>query len=1003
MLQQKTPIRLFSFIRCLAVLLIAASLLGLQPVPGARAAPITVDTLADNESDGCGTNNCTLREAITDAGNGATINFSVTGTITLTSGQLTIDKDLTITGPGAVQLTISGGGSYRVFYIDSGATVIMSGLTIADGWELSGDGGGIFNQGTLTITDSTLSYNTTSLGEGGGIFNEGALTITNSTLFRNEAVSANGGGISNRGDLTITNSTFSDNKAHSGGGGAFIWTGSVTIENSTFSDNTTAFDGGGIFHLDGDLTISNSTISDNTADSTGGGIYNRGTLTIADSTISSNTAGSGGGGIYIREGTVTIENSTISGNTADNFHGGGIYNQGKLTIENSTLSGNQSGKHGGGLYVQYVGSKTFLYNVTISANVADTGDGGGVYRSAGQFNFENSVIAGNQDGSSSGNVRPDCSGTLTSGGYNLIEDTSGCTIDGDTTGNLTGQAALLDALADNGGETETHALGDGSPAIDAGNPDGCQDDDGNDLTTDQRGEPRPAGGICDIGAYEKQGPDLEAVKTNDVGDAVTLGSTFQWTVTISNTSSQDVVFSGGQPIETIFQDDLPAGATYGAPTVQNVTDVTNSGHIDCQLIGTTLMCDPVGADVTLLAETGTFDVVFDVTPSATGDLTNPDTNGVCQVDPDDHVAEINESDNACTDTVTVTAADGGADDGSGDDNDTGGGRPSRNCPVGVPGGICRLRNLVKVTVFENTVSDGSSILIQEKAGGQFQLGDRVFDVTIVGPDGGAIATFDPPIEVCLRPSNAELKAAGWHYGNLTLFHSHAGGPWEAIYNTYEKDGKLCAKVWQLSRFALGVSPLPDTGFAPGVEHALPAQPAEKAYVDLLGVTASEAWQSPRQGGDRFVVQSTPRGDNFVLEIPSLGLELPIVGVPLSEDGWDVRWLGSQAGWLQGTAFPTWAGNTAITAHVWDADNNPGPFVDLGTLQHGDEIIIHAWGLVHTYEVRGVERVRPDDLRALPHEDYDVLTLLTCQGFDETSKAYDWRLAVRAVLMDVEVE
>jgi LPXTG-site transpeptidase (sortase) family protein len=279
----------------------------------------------------------------------------------------------------------------------------------------------------------------------------------------------------------------------------------------------------------------------------------------------------------------------------------------------------------------------------------------------------------------------------------------------------------------------------------------------------------------------------------------------------------------------------------------------------------------------------------------------------------------------------------------------------------------------------------------------------VFDVTIIGPDGGAIATFDPPIEVCLRPSNAELKAAGWHYGNLTLFHSHAGGPWEAIYNTYEQDGKVCAKVGQLSLFALGVAPLPDTGFAPGVEHALPAQPAEKAYVDLLGVTASEAWQSPRQGGDRFVVQSTPRGDNFVLEIPSLGLELPIVGVPLSEDGWDVRWLGSQAGWLQGTAFPTWAGNTAITAHVWDADNNPGPFVDLGTLQHGDEIIIHAWGLVHTYEVRGVERVRPDDLRALPHEDYDVLTLLTCQGFDETSKAYDWRLAVRAVLMDVEVE
>jgi LPXTG-site transpeptidase (sortase) family protein len=327
----------------------------------------------------------------------------------------------------------------------------------------------------------------------------------------------------------------------------------------------------------------------------------------------------------------------------------------------------------------------------------------------------------------------------------------------------------------------------------------------------------------------------------------------------------------------------------------------------------------------------------------------------------------------------VTTWQSGGDDGgdAGDDGgDAGGGRPSQNCPVGIPGGICRLRNWVKITVFANTVSDASSMLIQEKAGGQFQLGDRVFDVTIIGPDGRAISTFDPPIEVCLRPTNAQLKATGWHYGNLTLFHSHAGGPWETIYNTYEKEGKLCAKMWQLSRFALGVVPLPDTGFAPSLEHVLPAQPAEKAYVAYGG---------------------------FRLEIPSLDVDMPIVGVPLTEDGWDVRWLGSQAGWLQGTAFPTWAGNTALTAHVWDADNNPGPFVDLDVLQHGDEIIIHAWGLTHTYEVRTVEQVHPDNLRALPHEDYDVLTLLTCQGFDETEGSYDWRLAVRAVLIDVVAE
>ena len=140
---------------------------------------------------------------------------------------------------------------------------------------------------------------------------------------------------------------------------------------------------------------------------------------------------------------------------------------------------------------------------------------------------------------------------------------------------------------------------------------------------------------------------------------------------------------------------------------------------------------------------------------------------------------------------------------------------------------------------------------------------------------------------------------------------------------------------------------------------------------------------------------------FTLEINVLDLESPIVGVPLTARGWDVSWLGDQAGYLYGTAFPTWAGNTTITAHVWDADNNPGPFVDLHTLQHGDLVEINAWGQIYTYEVREVMQVRPDDLRALPQDDFDVLTLITCQGFDESSGEYGWRLAVRAVLFEIE--
>jgi len=183
-----------------------------------------------------------------------------------------------------------------------------------------------------------------------------------------------------------------------------------------------------------------------------------------------------------------------------------------------------------------------------------------------------------------------------------------------------------------------------------------------------------------------------------------------------------------------------------------------------------------------------------------------------------------------------------------------------------------------------------------------------------------------------------------------------------------------ATLSHFSYFTLVIPNLPATGYAPGMLHTLPPQPAEKAYTAY---------------------------DGFHLEIPRLGVELPIAGVPLTGDGWDVSWLGNQAGYLEGTAFPTWAGNTAITAHVWDANNQPGPFVNLHTLKHGDEVIIHAWGFRHIYEVRSIEQCRPDDLRALPHEEYDVLSLITCKGYDESEGEYDWRLVVRAVLVRVE--
>jgi LPXTG-site transpeptidase (sortase) family protein len=141
----------------------------------------------------------------------------------------------------------------------------------------------------------------------------------------------------------------------------------------------------------------------------------------------------------------------------------------------------------------------------------------------------------------------------------------------------------------------------------------------------------------------------------------------------------------------------------------------------------------------------------------------------------------------------------------------------------------------------------------------------------------------------------------------------------------------------------------------------------------------------------------------VLEIPKLDVNIPIVGVPLTSEGWDVTWLGDKAGYLETTAFPTVAGNTAITAHVFDVNNNPGPFAALDDLQYGDQVIVHAWGQAHVYEVRSTSLVRESSMGVLSHEDYDWVTLLTCEDYSETLDTYRFRRAVRAVLVEVVAE
>jgi len=254
---------------------------------------------------------------------------------------------------------------------------------------------------------------------------------------------------------------------------------------------------------EGRLELISSIISDNNmasvVDSVGGGISNKGTLTLTNSMVSDNIATSGGG-IY-NGGTLTLTNSTVSGNAASSYSGGGILNEGRLTLTNSTVSGNTAPALGGGIVNNGINAKTSIAFCTIYGNKTE-GSGGGIWNGAepSQVVMKNSIVAAN-----SAPTDPDILGRLISGGYNLIQNTSGAIF-------IPNKQHATDVAVDphtdlridsllSGQLPPTHALRPGSPAIDKIPLDACSV---NNISTDQRGMKRPDGNedMCDIGAYE---------------------------------------------------------------------------------------------------------------------------------------------------------------------------------------------------------------------------------------------------------------------------------------------------------------------------------------------------------------------------------------------------------------------------------------------------------------------------------------------------------------------
>lgn len=449
-----------------------------------QPAEATTYTVFNNLDGGEGSLRAAIDNANTNSG-ADTIVFDsgVTGSIVLTTGQLDISDSVDIQGPGAATLTVDGNDASRVFRLYSSSyniAVTISGLTITGGAESSG--AGIRNYDEDLTLDGVVVTGNTATAKGGGLFLDG----------------------------------FNMN---------------VIIRNSQITGNH-ATDGGGIYLEDTDAT---------------GGVG----LLIQNTTISGNSAGDDGGGIYFYDpdSAVTIETSTISGNTAGD-KGGGVYlynmDVGTFTIRNATLANNVAGGNGGGVYFYKSDSQVVVELTTVAGNTA-IGAGGGIFvfgrpsASNDPITVTQSIIADNMAGTDN-DVGNGTSGTFAVS-FSLIEDPGAATIT-DNGDNIFSQDPQLGALLNNGGNTETMALPDTSPAFDAAS--------GTCAATDQRGVTRPQFTACDMGAFELEFTSSDPCDTatptlgcivNGVPNQPCVGTPGK--DVIIGTSGNDVIFGGG--------------------------------------------------------------------------------------------------------------------------------------------------------------------------------------------------------------------------------------------------------------------------------------------------------------------------------------------------------------------------------------------------------------------------------------------------------------------------
>jgi hypothetical protein len=469
--------------------------------------------------------------ALTDTINFSPTLFATPQTIVLKSanGPLVVNDShpLSIDGPTGGTATVSGGDVVAVFEM-IGGNVSISNLAIAHGHS-PGNGGGISNAGTLTLTNCILDHDT-AVNAGGGLFNLGGTATLFGCTFNHDSATSTGGiggGIFSFGTLSVTSCNLSNDSAGFLGGGINIHVNSTATLTNCILSNDSAIgggggDGGGVFvDANSTATLTNCTLSNDKAGNGGGGLCTDGSgpVTFNNCTLSDDSATQGGGicntggtvvltactlsndsnSGLLNEGRATVIASTFSNDSA--LAGGGLENVGTATLTNCTFSNDSatSSIDGGGGIFNEGGATLTLTNCTLANNAAVTGSGGGIWNAGGgTLNLTNTIVAENTATVSG----PDIFGKVNTADHDLIGDGSGSAIITNLGGNLVGTSTTpidprLGPLQNNGGPTETLALLASSPAIGHAN-------NAKAPVTDQRGVTRVTGlgEVTDIGAFE---------------------------------------------------------------------------------------------------------------------------------------------------------------------------------------------------------------------------------------------------------------------------------------------------------------------------------------------------------------------------------------------------------------------------------------------------------------------------------------------------------------------